>query len=1174
LSEGYKVLWLAHTHHLLEQAFIEFGNGVAVIAEPKSELNIRVVSGTPGHFPVRDIRVTDDVIIGTLQTIREAYERRHPQLESFLGATQGKLLVVFDEAHHSPAPSYRKLMFFLRERWPQMVLLGLTATPTYEEERKRPWLTKLFPQGILHQETPQKLMAAGILARPVTEEHRTEFAPGFDEREFQKWVATNRDVPEDIIAELAANHERNDFIVDQYVNHKDKYLQTIIFADRWWQCERMRERLLKRGVKADVIYSHIDADPGSVEARNRRGPDENAKVLRAFKEGDLDVLINVRMLTEGTDVPQVRTVFLTRQTTSSILLTQMVGRALRGPRAGGKSEAYIVSFLDNWKHLINWAGYDQIAGGLALDDVTEYGKRPPLHIISIELVRRLARMMESGVTMAPVPFLTMLPIGWYRLAYTARVQGTDENECINQLVMVYENEREGYEKYIESLFAEDLSEFEKEEARLDELRPSVDGWLHRFFPNADERLGGGLSQDLFAVARHVAENRTPPKFFPFEERDRHDLDAVAKDFLAKRLDPYAVDGALRLEYNSVDRFWKTMYITYYRFKSQYDACVNRLLRAEGPDAGPVAPPFPYPPGETPTPREPSEEVKGQVRERDGNQCVCCGSTRRLRVDHIVPYYYGGGNILDNLQTLCEACNVAKGMQTINFRDPQTDLTSPPVQFPQQPLPDEAQAGDIESWVAFLRRQIAFFYKCAAVQNVLVKKRGAYFRAWNVELKAGNDPEWLAPHLEGLLTRIRGVREQANLAAPEQLVVWAPDKPSVAFVMGQGIVREAAPGQDEGETVEAEPLDAPQENAARGDWFFNTCETYHPGAYVQMLKKSVIVVSGYDNSEEMLNKLEPGDRVFAYMNRCGIIAVGTVGTRKAYSSGTVWHRQNKREFHRRVSWDIIVEPQRAVPASEIRDWGFSLPVRKTLCKISSRGLAEKLTKELERRAAAPTAPADVGPEIPLDSGPASDAQVPPTDEPALAPSTETEPKRAPTVKPQGPAPANSEALLEPDEEPPPPIGDTDRDERMPTIRRVFGDGQGRDRETAIRDLARALGYRRVGPNIREILEGDLLAAVRRRIVWNDGGTLRMDCRGIDEYDRELLKQAVLSVVGRAWQEREDTIRAAARRLGFARTGERVEKAFNSTVRGLLRTGRLESDGQWIRATRSVEESDSR
>lgn len=81
LSEGYKVLWLAHTHHLLEQAFYSFsysrnndevnqsGSELSFIAAPRSVLNIRVISGTEGHYSAHQIKANDDVIIGTLQTI-------------------------------------------------------------------------------------------------------------------------------------------------------------------------------------------------------------------------------------------------------------------------------------------------------------------------------------------------------------------------------------------------------------------------------------------------------------------------------------------------------------------------------------------------------------------------------------------------------------------------------------------------------------------------------------------------------------------------------------------------------------------------------------------------------------------------------------------------------------------------------------------------------------------------------------------------------------------------------------------------------------------------------------------------------------------------------------------------------------------------------------------------
>lgn len=241
LSDGFKVLWLAHTHHLLEQAFFTFGRLVGRIREPKVQLNSRVVSGTIGHFPVHSIQASDDVVVSSLQTVCNAVRNRHQQLDRFLGSAGGRLFVVFDEAHHSPAPSYRSLMQALRERCPQMHLLGLTATPTYNEAKNRGWLPKLFPQGILYQVSPQRLMAAGILARPVFEEARTSFEANFDEREYEKWVGTHRDLPDTIISSLASSRERNEYITGLYVSKRKKYGKTIIFADRWEQCEQLRE---------------------------------------------------------------------------------------------------------------------------------------------------------------------------------------------------------------------------------------------------------------------------------------------------------------------------------------------------------------------------------------------------------------------------------------------------------------------------------------------------------------------------------------------------------------------------------------------------------------------------------------------------------------------------------------------------------------------------------------------------------------------------------------------------------------------------------------------------------------------------------------------------------------------------------------------------------------------
>lgn len=53
------------------------------------------------------------------------------------------------------------------------------------------------------------------------------------------------------------------------------------------------------------------------------------------------------------------------------------------------------------------------------------------------------------------------------------------------------------------------------------------------------------------------------------------------------------------------------------------------------------------------------------------------------------------------------------------------------------------------------------------------------------------------------------------------------------------------------------------------------------------------------------------------------------------------------------------------------------------------------------------------------------------------------------------------------------------------------------------------------------------------------------------------------MGRKWWKREDAFRAAARHLGYARTGSRIRDAFKSAVNGAIRRGLLEYDGQLIR-----------
>lgn len=80
--------------------------------------------------------------------------------------------------------------------------------------------------------------------------------------------------------------------------------------------------------------------------------------------------------------------------------------------------------------------------------------------------------------------------------------------------------------------------------------------------------------------------------------------------------------------------------------------LEKIIRQELIDSGEL---FGDQPKRPPIPRE----VVDAVYSRDGGRCVYCGSTENLQLDHIIPFSKGGATTLENLQLLCQKCNLEK-----------------------------------------------------------------------------------------------------------------------------------------------------------------------------------------------------------------------------------------------------------------------------------------------------------------------------------------------------------------------------------------------------------------------------------------------------------------------------------------------------------------------------------
>lgn len=231
-------------------------------------------------------------------------------------------LIVVDEAHHAVAATYRRVFdhFGLFEKDCQRLLVGFTATPRRGDKLT---LAEVFEEIAYARSLPEMVRAGFLCPVRGWRVHSSVDIGGVRIR--------HGDFVESDLARAVDVPERNRLVVDGY-RRLAPGRRAIVFCVNVAHAQALARGFEEEGVPAAAVW-------GAMTLEQRRG------ALRRFRDGEVSVLTNCNVLTEGFDEPRVDCVLMARPTRSQLLYAQMVGRGTRLHEK--KSDLLVIDIVDN-----------------------------------------------------------------------------------------------------------------------------------------------------------------------------------------------------------------------------------------------------------------------------------------------------------------------------------------------------------------------------------------------------------------------------------------------------------------------------------------------------------------------------------------------------------------------------------------------------------------------------------------------------------------------------------------------------------------------------------------------------------------------------------------------------------------------------------------------------------
>ncbi|WYP27802.1 DEAD/DEAH box helicase [Alkalihalobacillus sp. FSL W8-0930] len=292
-----RMLFIVHREQILHKAKEDYKRVLGGMDE-----EFGVLSGTS-----KDIE--KKYLFATIQTISKPTILNHFNPDTFD-------YVLIDEVHKAGASSYARVMEYFKPSF----LMGMTATPERSDDYN---IYSLFDYNVAYEIRLQEALEEEMLC-PF---HYF----GVTELEVNGLVIDDSTAINQLVTEERVKH-----VIDKinYYGYSGKRVHGLMFCSRKEEAHSLSNALNTYGYRTAALTGE-------------HSQSEREQRVKELEAGELDYILTVDIFNEGIDIPCVNQVVMLRQTESSIIFIQQLGRGLRKHRS--KEYVTIIDFIGNYK---------------------------------------------------------------------------------------------------------------------------------------------------------------------------------------------------------------------------------------------------------------------------------------------------------------------------------------------------------------------------------------------------------------------------------------------------------------------------------------------------------------------------------------------------------------------------------------------------------------------------------------------------------------------------------------------------------------------------------------------------------------------------------------------------------------------------------------------------------